>query len=113
MASGHLRFVVEVLAISSAAILGVLLRVNVNRLFGPTAASVTSPKSHLFYDLPANVLGCLIMGLLNGFKSKRKVNALLSLAVSTGFAGSVTSTSMSIHTNIVSQVYETSTFFTC
>lgn len=78
-------------AIAAAAPLGVLTRVFVNPLFGPDGLSITGSNVAMFYDLPANMLGAFILGLLNGIKLRCAVPPLLALAVSTGYAGSVTS----------------------
>lgn len=88
---GWVPVVVDILAISSAAVLGVLTRVNVDSLFGPSGASITSRDTLLFYDLPANVLGCFVLGAFNVLKSRVAIHPLINLAVSTGYAGSVTS----------------------
>lgn len=80
------------LGISVAAILGVLTRVYVNSLFGPERLEITSPEDTLFYDLPSNILGCFFLGAFNSLKSHISIPSLLGLALSTGYAGSVTST---------------------
>lgn len=88
---GRVRFVADVLAVSSAAVLGVLTRTNVDSLFGPSGAAITSRDMLLFYDLPANMLGCFVLGAFNALRSRVAVHPLIVLAVSTGYAGSVTS----------------------
>lgn len=82
-----------ILAISAAAILGVLTRVFLNSLFGPTGADVTSMDRALFYDIPANVLGCFLLGAFMKVKEKYQIAPMVSVAISTGYTGSVTSMS--------------------
>lgn len=84
--------IISVLAISIAAILGVLTRVSVNSLFGPVGAEISSSEDIVFYDLAANVLGCFVMGCHTSVKEHFNFPGPLSLAISTGYAGSVTST---------------------
>lgn len=88
---GWVPVIANILAISSAAILGVLTRVNVDALFGPTGLSITSRDTLLFYDLPANALGCFLLGAFNALNTRVAIHPLIKLAVSTGYAGSVTS----------------------
>lgn len=82
----------KVLVISTSSIFGVLTRVFLNHVFGPRGASLSSRDvSILFFDLPANLLGCFILGAFSKLKTTVTVPALLVLAISTGYAGSVTS----------------------
>lgn len=81
----------KLLSISIAAILGVLTRIGVNDLFGPGVLGVSSSTSALFSDMPANVFGCFVLGLTNSLKSEGRLPVLLGIAISTGYAGSVTS----------------------
>lgn len=84
----------NVLAISAAAILGVLTRVFLNSLFGPSGGGVTSSQTALFYDIPANVLGCFILGAFTKIKENFQIAPIISVAISTGYTGSVTSMSL-------------------
>lgn len=79
-------------AISIAAILGVLTRTSVNLLFGPTSAGILSVNDILFVDLAANFLGCFVLGCHVVVKERVTIPEALALAISTGYAGSVTST---------------------
>lgn len=81
----------NVSSLGIGAILGVLTRVGVNSLFGPDKAAITSPDGVLFNDLPANVLGCFAMGVHNSLQSAWRIPKMLSLSLSTGYAGSLTS----------------------
>lgn len=86
--------ITNVSAISTAAILGVLTRTSINLLFGPTRAGILSVDDVLFVDLAANVLGCFVLGCYTILKEQVDIPGALSLAVATGYAGSVTSTLM-------------------
>lgn len=83
--------IINGLAIGIAAILGVLTRAYINSLFGPDLAEISSSEDVVFYDLAANVLGCFIMGCHLSVKEQFDLPGPLALAVSTGYAGSVTS----------------------
>jgi len=84
---------INVLSLSIAGVLGVLTRLSIGHLFGPRGASITASDTALFIDLPANFVGCFVIGTFNAWKSKAIFSATLSLAVTTGYAGSVTCTS--------------------
>lgn len=73
--------------------LGVLTRVGINLLFGPDFADISHKQEEIFYDLPANMLGCFILGTYTSCKAAIRLPNILSLAVATGYAGSVTSMS--------------------
>ena len=82
----------DIFQVSTAAILGVLTRIGVNRLFGPLQAGVTSDSSALFPDLPANAVGSFLIGFHNELKQDiEKVHPSIALGLSTGYFGSVTS----------------------
>lgn len=91
------QFVTNILTVSSAAVLGVLTRINVDALFGPSGESITSPDTLLFFDLPANMVGCFVLGAFNAFKARVATHPLIVLAISTGYAGSLTSMYNSFH----------------
>ncbi|KAI0564677.1 putative fluoride ion transporter CrcB [Gracilaria domingensis] len=81
----------KALGISTAAALGVVLRLAVNRLFGESVGGITSARSALFTDLPANFLGCFILGFHDSLKRRFMYPEWFNVAISTGLAGSVTS----------------------
>lgn len=83
----------DALHVSGAAILGVLTRIGVSRLFGPEHASVTSNSSALFLDLPSNAVGCFFIGFYDEFKHDvHGFSPSIALGLTTGYFGSVTST---------------------
>lgn len=66
--AARLQHLQLLLHLAAWAQLGVLTRVYVNRSFGPACgrwSCVTSQGAALFVHLPANVLGCVIIGLLS------------------------------------------------
>lgn len=79
-------------AIAVAAMLGVATRVFLNPVFSSQRVNVTSSFSATFYDLPANLLGCFLLGLFTSLKQRLSVHPLVALSFSTGYCGSVTST---------------------
>lgn len=83
--------VTNIFAISAAAVLGVLTRAFVSSLFDQDGARVTSTTSSVFVDLPANVLGCFVLGSFTTLKARFFIPSSLSIAISTGYAGSLTS----------------------
>ena len=63
----EMAFLREAASVASFAVAGCLLRIYLGVGFGPSSsggAGVTSPSSAFFSDLPANALGCAVMGLL-------------------------------------------------
>lgn len=84
--------IISALSISIAAMLGVLTRMWINSLFGPEGVNISASDSIVFYDLAANVLGCFVMGFHGSWKMAVKWSPATNLAISTGYAGSVTST---------------------
>lgn len=80
------------LAIAVAAMLGVATRVFLNPVFNSQRVNVTSSFSATFYDLPANLLGCFLLGLFTSLKKRLSVHPIVALSFSTGYCGSVTST---------------------
>eukprot|EP00898_Chlorokybus_atmophyticus_P001481 jgi/Chlat1/2333/Chrsp17S02618 len=71
---------------------GVLIRYGISKLFGPDHAGITSPWSPLFTDLPENMLGSFLMGVL-GVTLKKHIGAVsehLLLGLTTGLLGSIT-----------------------
>lgn len=84
--------ITNICAISIAAILGVLTRTSVNLLFGPTRTGILSVNDILFADLASNFLGCFVLGCHVVVKERVTIPEALALAISTGYAGSVTST---------------------
>lgn len=87
-----LKVVLTVMTLSTAAVLGVLTRRSLNLVFGPDVADVTSLRTALFYDLPSNVLGSFVLGAFTTMKTRVTIAPVVTVAVSTGYAGSVTST---------------------
>lgn len=103
-----------ILQLSSYAIIGTTLRIFLARIFGanceslaknyldPVSLCITSSKSALFIDLPANMLGSLFMGMMipqeNGMvtfpwlKSSHSFqqNINMKTALQTAFCGSLT-----------------------
>ncbi|KAF8097826.1 hypothetical protein N665_0280s0028 [Sinapis alba] len=73
-------------------ILGAVTRYMLQKLFGPTAAQVTSDGSILYLDLPANMVGSFLMGWFGVvFKAdKARFSEFLAIGLSTGYLGSLT-----------------------
>ncbi|KAF3559769.1 hypothetical protein F2Q69_00010449 [Brassica cretica] len=73
-------------------ILGAVTRYMLQKLFGPTVAQVTSDRSILFLDLPANMVGSFLMGWFGVvFKADMtRVSEFLAIGLSTGYLGSLT-----------------------
>ncbi|KAG2399881.1 uncharacterized protein HKW66_Vig0102650 [Vigna angularis] len=73
-------------------ILGVLTRYLLQKLFGPGVAHVTSDQTILYVDLPSNMIGSFLMGWF-GVVFKRDISQVsehLSIAITTGYLGSLT-----------------------
>ncbi|GJP84184.1 hypothetical protein CLOP_g14272 [Closterium sp. NIES-67] len=78
--------------LAAFAILGVLIRYGLEILFGPEVAHVTDDEQTVFIDLPANIVGCFIMGVV-GVAAKRHISAYsehLAIGLATGLCGSIT-----------------------
>lgn len=86
-----LQVACKALGIGIAAVAGVILRLLVNRLFDEDFAEVTSSRDALFIDMPANVVGCMLLGVHESWKQRFAYPDWLSISISTGLAGSVTS----------------------
>ncbi|KAL1309927.1 hypothetical protein AAHE18_17G213800 [Arachis hypogaea] len=73
-------------------ILGVLTRYLLQKLFGPGEANLTSNKTVLYLDLPANMIGSFLMGWFGVvFKTDiSQVSEHLAIAITTGYLGSLT-----------------------
>ncbi|XP_057728466.1 uncharacterized protein LOC130944253 [Arachis stenosperma] len=73
-------------------ILGVLTRYLLQKLFGPGEANLTSNKTVLYLDLPANMIGSFLMGWFGVvFKADiSQVSEHLAIAITTGYLGSLT-----------------------
>lgn len=82
--------VINTFAIGIAAFFGALTRVSLNSVFGPDGAEISSGDKIVFYDLAANVFGCFVLGCHVSLKQHLRMPGPLSLAISTGYAGSVT-----------------------
>lgn len=75
--------------IGIAAILGALLRLTISNLF--KIKKVTSYYTTTFVSLPANFLGCIIMGIFSPAKIRISTySPSLALFIGTGFCGSLT-----------------------
>lgn len=84
--------VADTLHVSCGAVIGVLTRIGLGRLFGPRGLGAVSASSTLFLDLPSNALGSFLAGLTAHFKHPIvEVHESIHLALSAGFFGSVTS----------------------
>lgn len=87
-----LPFAEDALFISVGAVLGLLSRLGLARLFGPAVLDVVSATSPLFTDLPANAVGCLLTGAFAPAKDRTAMfHSSLAVGISTGFLGSTTS----------------------
>uniref|UniRef100_A0A7S2ZPV8 Fluoride ion transporter CrcB n=2 Tax=Rhodosorus marinus TaxID=101924 RepID=A0A7S2ZPV8_9RHOD len=82
-------FILEACWISAFAMLGVLVRLWLGKLF--ELMQVTSESTALFHDLPANAMGCFLMGFLTSRDSLLKqLHPTVHIGTSTGFLGSFT-----------------------
>ncbi|CAM6128215.1 unnamed protein product [Calypogeia fissa] len=87
-------------------ILGVLIRYLLEVLFGPNVAKLTSNKSALFIDLPANMLGSFFMGWV-GVVFKKDIAMFsehLAVGLSTGLMGSITTYAAMMQRNLAIMV---------
>ncbi|CAI5975020.1 unnamed protein product [Closterium sp. NIES-65] len=78
--------------LATFAIIGVLIRYGLEVLFGPEVAHVTDDEQTVFIDLPANIAGSFIMGMV-GVAAKRHIAAYsehLAIGLSTGLCGCIT-----------------------
>ncbi|CAI5472349.1 unnamed protein product [Closterium sp. Yama58-4] len=78
--------------LATFAIIGVLIRYGLEVLFGPEVAHVTDDEQTVFIDLPANIAGSFIMGVV-GVAAKRHIAAYsehLAIGLSTGLCGCIT-----------------------
>ncbi|KAL9359210.1 hypothetical protein Peur_047333 [Populus x canadensis] len=73
-------------------ILGVLTRYELQKLFGPGVAGVTSDNYPLYLDLPSNMVGSFLMGWWGVvFKGDiSRVSDHLAIGLTTGYLGSLT-----------------------
>ncbi|KAG9444009.1 hypothetical protein H6P81_015349 [Aristolochia fimbriata] len=87
-----LLYVSSVAHLSVFGILGVLVRYLLQKLFGPSAADITSDHSSLYLDLPSNMVGSFLMGWFGVvFKSSiTQSSEFLAIGLTTGFLGSLT-----------------------
>ncbi|XP_020095039.1 fluoride export protein 1-like [Ananas comosus] len=71
---------------------GVLTRYSLGKLFGPSDLALTSDDSLLYLDLPANILGCFLIGWFGiVFKTDiRQISDHLVVGLTTGYLGSLT-----------------------
>ncbi|CAI5513354.1 unnamed protein product, partial [Closterium sp. Naga37s-1] len=70
----------------------VLIRYGLEVLFGPEVAHVTDDEQTVFIDLPANIAGSFIMGVV-GVAAKRHIAAYsehLAIGLATGLCGCIT-----------------------
>ncbi|XP_027343108.1 fluoride export protein 2-like [Abrus precatorius] len=74
------------------AILGVLTRYILGKLFGPGVGRLTSDQTILYLDLPSNMVGSFMMGWFGvEFKADiSNVSEYLVMALTTGYLGSLT-----------------------
>ncbi|CAI5526489.1 unnamed protein product [Closterium sp. Naga37s-1] len=78
--------------LATFAIIGVLIRYGLEVLFGPEVAHVTDDEQTVFIDLPANIAGSFIMGVV-GVAAKRHIAAYsehLAIGLATGLCGCIT-----------------------
>ncbi|KAI4375261.1 hypothetical protein MLD38_013152 [Melastoma candidum] len=78
--------------LSVFAILGVLTRYLLQKLFGPGVAGVTGSEAILYLDLPSNMVGSFLMGWF-GVVFKPDISRFfeyLAIGLSTGYLGSLT-----------------------
>eukprot|EP00475_Leptophrys_vorax_P010032 TRINITY_DN16703_c0_g1_i1.p1 TRINITY_DN16703_c0_g1~~TRINITY_DN16703_c0_g1_i1.p1 ORF type:complete len:402 (-),score=10.72 TRINITY_DN16703_c0_g1_i1:291-1496(-) len=78
--------------LATFAVIGVLIRYGLEILFGPEMSHVTDDNETVFIDLPANIVGCFIMGIV-GVAAKRHISAYsehLAIGLSTGLCGCLT-----------------------
>ncbi|CAI5978991.1 unnamed protein product [Closterium sp. NIES-65] len=78
--------------LATFAIIGVLIRYGLEVLFGQEVAHVTDDEQTVFIDLPANIAGSFIMGMV-GVAAKRHIAAYsehLAIGLSTGLCGCIT-----------------------
>ncbi|CAI5471683.1 unnamed protein product [Closterium sp. Yama58-4] len=78
--------------LATFAIIGVLIRYGLEVLFGPEMAHVTDDEQTVFIDLPANIAGSFIMGVV-GVAAKRHIAAYsehLAIGLATGLCGCIT-----------------------
>nr|CAD1818682.1 unnamed protein product [Ananas comosus var. bracteatus] len=70
----------------------VLTRYSLGKLFGPSDLALTSDDSLLYLDLPANILGCFLIGWFGiVFKTDiRQISDHLVVGLTTGYLGSLT-----------------------
>ncbi|KAK2973177.1 hypothetical protein RJ640_009807 [Escallonia rubra] len=76
----------------SCAILQVLTRYLLQKLFGPGVVGATSDRSFIYLDLPSNMVGSFLMGWFGVvFKGDiSRVSDQLAIGVTTGYLGSLT-----------------------
>jgi fluoride exporter len=73
-----------VLGIAAGGALAALARIELNRLLDPNLLQFP------WATLTANAVGCLLIGLLSGYASRRSLSPVLLEAVRTGFIGGFT-----------------------
>ncbi|KAI3936675.1 hypothetical protein MKX01_034104 [Papaver californicum] len=87
-----LEYVLYLCHLAVFGILGMLTRYLLQKLFGPTVASVTSDETALYLDLPSNMLGSFLMGWF-GVVFKPDISHFsdfIAIGLSTGYLGSLT-----------------------
>ncbi|MCL7038088.1 hypothetical protein MKW94_005957 [Papaver nudicaule] len=87
-----LEYVLYLVHLAVFGILGMLTRYLLQKLFGPTVASVTSDETALYLDLPSNMLGSFLMGWF-GVVFKPDISHFsdfVAVGLSTGYLGSLT-----------------------
>ncbi|XP_042033282.1 fluoride export protein 1 [Salvia splendens] len=87
-----LEYTTCLLSLAVFGILGILVRYGLQNLFGPDVIGATSDRSYMYPDLPSNMVGSFLMGWFGVvFKPDiMKVSDQLSIGLSTGFLGSLT-----------------------